>query len=162
MKNPTPNNSLKSRIEAHPLFAGMKPAHLDILEQGASEETFDANKVLFREGEPADRFYLLQSGKIALESHEPGGGTALVQHLAEGDGLGWSWLFEPFVWHFRARAVERTGAIVLNGAHLLVAAEKDHEFGYELIKRVAQVVLHRLHATRKQLLAEQMESALKG
>jgi CRP/FNR family cyclic AMP-dependent transcriptional regulator len=76
--------------------------------------------------------------------------------------LGWSWLFPPFAWHFRARALEPTNAIVLNGAHLLIAAERKRDFGYELMKRVAQVVIHRLQATRKQLLDQQIESALEG
>ena len=79
-----------------------------------------------------------------------------------GDVLGWSWLFPPFSWNFQARAIEPTSAIVLSGAHLLVTAEGNHDFGYELMKRVAQVVIHRLQATRKQLLAIQVESALEG
>ena len=66
--------------------------------------------------------------------------------------LGWSWLFPPFVWHFRARALDPTTVIVLDGAHLLVACHQNHEFGYELMKRVGQVVIERLQATRKQLL----------
>lgn len=156
------DDNLTSRIEAHPFSAGLKPEHLAILEAGACKQTFDTNKVIFREGEPAAWFYLIQSGKIALEAHEPGDGTTLIQHLSGGDVLGWSWLFPPFVWHFRARAVEPTKAIVLDGAHLLVAAEKDHEFGFELMKRVAQVTLQRLQATRRQLLAEDVNSALKG
>jgi hypothetical protein len=46
--------------------------------------------------------------------------------------------------------------------HLLVTAERNHDFGYELMKRVAQVVIHRLQATRKTLLAPPVESALAG
>jgi hypothetical protein len=51
--------------------------------------------------------------------------------------------------------VQPTRTIVLSGAHLLAYAERDHEFGHDLMKRVAQVVIKRLQATRKQLLAEQ-------
>jgi hypothetical protein len=86
----------------------------------------------------------------------------LVQILGPGDVLGWSWLFPPFTWHFRALALEPTNAIVLDGAHLLVTAERNRDFGYELMKRVAQVVIHRLQATRKQLVDRQLESALDG
>lgn len=89
---------------------------------------------------------------MALEAHEPAAGTQPVQDLEAGDVLGWCWLFPPFVWHFRARALEPTSTIVLSGGHLLMAAERDPDFGYELIKRVAQVVIHRLQATRKRLL----------
>ena len=155
-------NNLKETITGHPFFHGMKPEHLDILANGATEAKFKTEQILFREGDPANQFYLIGSGRIALEAHEADDGTVLVQNLGAGDVLGWSWLFPPFVWHFQARAEEPTTAIVLNGAHLLMAAERNHEFGCELMKRVAQVVIQRLQATRKQLLADQIESALEG
>ena len=154
--------NLSEAIKKYEIFRGMKPDHLAILAEGAKEAQFKAGDVLFREGGPASQFYLIGSGKIALEAHELADGTIPVQMLAGGEVLGWSWLFPPFVWHFRARAIEPTNVIVLDGAHLLVAAERDHDLGYELMKRVAQVVIHRLQATRKHLLALQIESALEG
>ena len=155
-------NSLSEAITKHAFFHGMKPEHLAMLTNGAKATEFKAGGVLFRQGEPASQFYLIESGKIALEAHEPADGTMLVQTLGAGEVLGWSWLFPPFVWHFQARAIEPTNVIILSGAHLLIAAERYHDFGYELMKRVAQVVIHRLQATRKQLLAFQIESALEG
>jgi CRP-like cAMP-binding protein len=154
--------TLNEAIMKHAFFHGMKPEHLAVLTEGAKPASFKAGDVLFREGEPADRFYLIQSGKIALETHEPANGTMLVQTLGPGDVLGWSWLFPPFFWHFQARAIEPVNVIVLSGAHLLVTAERQHDFGYELMKRVALVVIRRLQTTRKQLLALQVESALDG
>jgi CRP-like cAMP-binding protein len=149
-------------IGEHRFFRDLKPEYLASLAEGAETKTFKAGEMLLREGEPANRFYLIDSGKIALEAHEPANGTSVVQTLAAGDVLGWSWLFPPFIWHFQARAIEPTGVIILNGAHLLAAAERNHDFGYELMKRVAQVVIHRLQATRKHLLEQQIESAWDG
>ena len=154
--------TINESIMKFAFFDGMRPEHLAVLPEGAKAVQFKAGDVLFREGDPASQFYLIESGKIALEAHEPANGTTSVQSLGAGDVLGWSWLFPPFVWHFQARAVEPTNVIVLNGAHLMVSAERDHDFGYELMKRVAQVVIRRLQATRKQLLALQVESALEG
>src|SRR6266536_2536000 len=145
------NTSLESVIVSHPFFEGMKPEHLEVIAGCATEATFESDQILFREGEPANKFYLIQSRRVALEAHELADGTAPVQELGAGDVLGWSWLFPPFVWHFQARALEPTGAVVLDGAHLMVAAERNGNFGYELMKRVAQVLIHRLQASRKQL-----------
>jgi CRP-like cAMP-binding protein len=136
----------------------MKPGHLEILGHHARETTFEAGDILFREGEPADRLCLIESGRVALEAREPAGETALVQILGAGDVLGWSWLFPPYAWHFQARAIEPARVIALSGAHLLVATENDHEFGYELMKRVAKVVITRLQATRKQMSVAHEES----
>ena len=155
-------NPLIQIITRHPFFSNMVPEHLDIIADCATQAQFKADQILFQEGEPASQFYLIESGRVAVEAHQPPDGTALVQTLGPGDVLGWSWLFPPFAWHFRARALAPTNAVVLNGAHLLVAAERNRDFGYELMKRVAQVVIHRLQATRKQLLEQQIESALDG
>jgi len=153
---------LNEAIANHTFFRGMKPAHLAVLAEGAKATQFAAGETLFREGQPASQFYLIEDGRIALEAHEPANATVLVQTLSAGDVLGWSWLFPPFVWHFQARALEPTTAIALNGAHLLVSAEKDPEFGFELMKRVAKVLICRLQATRKQLLEHQIEAAFEG
>jgi CRP-like cAMP-binding protein len=147
------NCSLESVIVAHPFFEGMKPEYFEDIAGCATEATFEPGQILFREGEPADKFYLIQRGRIALEAHEPADGTVPVQELGAGDVLGWSWLFSPFVWHLQARALEPTGAVVLDGAHLLIAAERNPTFGYDLMKRVAHVLIQRLQATRKQLLS---------
>ncbi len=154
--------TMHEAITKFAFFDGMQPAHLAVLSEGAKAVQFKAGDELFRETDPAGQFYLIESGKIALEAHEPANRTTLVQTLGAGDVLGWSWLFPPFIWHFQARAIEPTTMIALNGAHLLVSAERDHDFGYELMKRVAQVVIHRLQATRKQLLEQQIESAMDG
>ena len=156
------NNSLEPVVVSHPFFEGMKPEHLEVIAGCATEARFVSDQILFHEGEPANKFYLIQSGRIALEAHELSDGTVPVQELGAGDVLGWSWLFPPFVWHLRARALEPTRAVVLDGAHLLIAAERNRDFGYELMKRVAQVVIQRLQATRKQLLRQQFESVMEG
>lgn len=154
--------NLNEAITDHAFFHGMTPEHLAVLTEGAKATEFKAGDVLFQEGEPANQFFLIESGKIALETHEPANGTVLVQTLGSGDVLGWSWLFPPFAWHYQARAIEPATVLVLSGGHLLVTAERNHDFGYELMKRVAQIVIRRLQATRKQLLALQVESALEG
>ena len=144
--------NLGDAIKKYSVFRGMSPEHLAVLQEGAKELEFDAGDIVFREGSPANIFYLIESGGIILEANEPGRGTVPVQSLSDGEVFGWSWLFPPFRWHFQARALEPTKVIAVNGAHLLVMAERDSEFGYELMKRMAQVVIRRLQATRRQIL----------
>jgi CRP-like cAMP-binding protein len=143
--------SLKPAL-THPFLSSLSPAYLAVLAECAEHRQFAAEEIIFREGEVADRFYLIQEGKVALESHVPPKGRLIVQDLGRDDVLGWSWLFPPYVWHFQARAVERTRAITFNGAHLLVACERNHEFGYDLMKRLAQVLIRRLQATQQHLV----------
>ena len=133
------------------LLDEMEPRHLDELLKGAEEVEFKPDHIICREGEPANRFYLIQSGQVVVETRAGGGDRVPIETLGAGDVLGWSWLFPAFAWHFQARALGTTRAIACDGAHLLVRSEEDHDFGFELMKRVAQVVIHRLQAVRKQL-----------
>lgn len=142
----------------HPLLAGLTPEHDALLLRNAREVEFASDEIIFHEGDPANRFYLIQSGRVALEARAAGRGTVLIQHIGAGDVLGWSWLFPPFAWHFQARATEPTRALACNGADLLVTCEENHDLGYELMKRVAQILIRRLQATRKQLV--QVQSVL--
>ncbi|MGO9435171.1 MAG: hypothetical protein ACLP00_12890, partial [Terracidiphilus sp.] len=63
-----------------------------------------------------------------------------------------SWLLPPFQWKFQARAVEDTRSIALDGKCLRTKCEENHDLGYEVLKRFAQIMEQRLEATRLQLL----------
>lgn len=139
-------------VRTHPFFQGMKASHLALISKGAAELRFERDQTLFTQGQPANRFFLIQEGIVALEAHEPGGCTSLVQVVGAGDVIGWSWLFQPFTWNLTGRALEPVKAVALDGANLLACAEENHDFGFELMKRVAQVLIHRLQATRHRLI----------
>lgn len=148
---------LKAVIGQHRLFQGLNARHLELLASHATEARFDSGQILFREGDVAWQFYLIQTGRVVLESYVPPQGLMHIQFISAGEILGWSWLFPPFHWHFQARAVEPTDAIYLDGCRLLIACEEDHHFGYELMKRITQVLIHRLEVGQKRLLELQQE-----
>src|SRR4051812_27227100 len=100
---------LASRIEAHPFFHGLTQEQLEMVCAGATERCLLAEEILFRPNEPASQFYLIQNGRIRLEAVRPTLPPLRIQTLGAGDVLGWSWLFPPFLWHFRARALEPCG-----------------------------------------------------
>ena len=93
----------------HPFLRAMVPEHRSILLQGAEEQTFAAGEIVFREGQPANRLYLIHEGRVALETHVPAKGDVVISTVAPGQVLGWSWLVPPFVWHFQGRALGLRG-----------------------------------------------------
>ena len=144
--------TLEPILAEHPFFKNLDRRYLELIVGCASNVRFNAGEFIFREGEEADRFYIIRHGKIALEVFAPDRGPLTIQTIGEGDVLGWSWLFPPYRWHFDARALELTRAIALDGKCLREKCEEDHDLGYELVKRFAQIIMERLQATRLQLL----------
>jgi CRP-like cAMP-binding protein len=127
----------------------MSVQHLEILGDCAMATQFAEQQVIFREGDLANRFYLMEKGKVALESRTADGKVVLVETIGPGDALGWSWLFPPYYWHFGARALDRTEAIFFYGTRLRASCDGDHDFGYELVRRMAEVAIRRLQSTRR-------------
>ena len=144
--------SLEEMLATHPFFEGMRSEHLGILADSAMQSHFDAGQVIFREGDPANRFYLIQHGKVVLEAAGREKSPAPFQIIGDGDVLGWSWLLPPFYSHFEARALEPTQSIFLYATRLRDVCQQNHELGYALLKRTVAVVIQRLQATRERWL----------
>src|SRR5437867_2913938 len=94
---------LEAQVAAHPFLIGMSEHHIHLLADCAMRSHFEAGHVIFREGEPANRCYLIERGKVSLESSTLGE-PVKIEEIGDGDLLGWSWLFPPYAWHFTARA----------------------------------------------------------
>jgi CRP/FNR family transcriptional regulator, cyclic AMP receptor protein len=137
---------LESAVAAHPFLAGINAHHLRLLADCAVRCQFRAGQVIFRKGDTANRFYLIERGKVALES-SAGDQAIRIEEVGGGDLLGWSWIFPPFVWHFDARAIEPTTAIFLYGI-LREYCDADPALGYALFKRMSEVMMRRLQAAR--------------
>ena len=144
------NAEIKSQKDQHPFLRSLSPEHQAIVLHNAKQKDFATGELILKQGEPANCFYLIESGRVAVEAGAQSGKN--VQTIGPGEALGWSWLFPPFSWHFSARAMEPTKCVVLDGGHLLVIAEEDPKFGYDLMRRISQMLVTRLQATRKKLL----------
>ncbi|MBD1856995.1 MULTISPECIES: cyclic nucleotide-binding domain-containing protein [Leptolyngbya] len=144
--------NLAPLLKEHAFFEGLKPEYIELLVECASNVRFEANQLIFRQGEDADRFYLVRQGKVAIEISAPGQPAIVIKTLMEHDVIGWSWLFPPYRWQFDARAMELTRAIALDGRCLRGKCESDPVLGYELMKRFSAIMLETLQATRLQLL----------
>jgi CRP/FNR family transcriptional regulator, cyclic AMP receptor protein len=147
------SESMSVRVALHPLFAGMNAIQLAVLSDCAIAVHFDKGQLILREGELANRFYLIESGKVVLESSEGLGDPVIIETIGAGDLLGWSWMFSPYAWQFTSRAAEPTEAIFFYGTILREYCERDHSLGYELFKRMAPVMLKRLQHARREMLS---------
>jgi CRP-like cAMP-binding protein len=144
--------SLYDIIAEQPFFKGMSAEHLRTLADSAMQTWFEVDELVFHEGDLSNRFYLIIEGRVLLESSVKNGGAVVLQSLGPGDLLGWSWMFSPYIWKLHARAIEPTEAIFFYGTRLLEQCEADHDLGYEMFKRVSEVMMQRLQIARRRFL----------
>ena len=142
-----------AHLAQHPFLKGLNRTQLALLADCALKAEFKPGQVIFREGEKAKLFYLIETGKVVLESGKEHGEPVVIQTIGAGDLLGWSWMMPPYIWHFTARAIEPTEAIFFAGTILREYCERDHSLGFELHKRMSAVMMKRLQAARQKMLA---------
>jgi len=144
--------ALQARIAAHPFLNALRPEHLATLALYAMETEFAAGQTIFREGDIANRFYLVDQGKVLLELRVNQHAPVVLQTVGPGEVLGWSWLFPPYAWHSDARAIEPVKALFFYGTRLREHCEEDPRFGHELMQRVAEVAIARLNLLQKRVV----------
>ena len=136
----------------HPFFEGLDAAALELIGGCAKTAHFDEGEFLCREGHAAQAFCAIRQGRVAVQLSAPGRGAVTIMTLEDGDILGWSWLFPPYVWRYDVVAVESTRIVQFNGSCLRTKCDEDPALGYDLMKRFATVFAKRLEATRMQIL----------
>lgn len=143
--------TLEPTLREYPFFSGLSETQLKLITTNAQTVHFPEHHHIFHEGDPANAFYVIREGLVALELSTPKGATTL-QTIDKGEVLGWSWLLPPYRWHFSAKTLRTTQALVFDGNWLRLKCQEDRDLGYEMLKHFTELVAARLDATRLQLL----------
>ena len=144
--------TISDLLHDHAFFAGLDEPTLELISGCGVNVRFGTDDHILSVNNAADRFYVLRSGKVAVEIDQPRSGPIIVETLGPGEILGVSWMLPPHRWTFDARAIEDTSAVAIDATCLRGKCDDDPALGYELFKRFAGLVHDRLQATRLQLL----------
>lgn len=139
-------------IREHAFFEAFPDELFKELRTCADKVSYDVDQLIYKQGDPAEEFFLILQGRVALELYAGHHGAMIVQTVGAGEILGWSWLFTPYRRHFDARALTPVAAICLQAHCMREQAERNHLLGHELYKRFSRAVVASLQAARLQLL----------
>ena len=145
---------IEDYLSTHAFFSEMDKSFVEFLSDTVTELQINRGDVLFQQGKPADKFYLLRKGQVSVQVPALMGPTLDIQTLVEDQILGWSWLIPPYRWSFQARALEDSDLLEFDGSAILARCEEDSRFGYELFKRFAALMSERLDAARQKMMDE--------
>lgn len=144
---------LTSTLHRIPWFVDLAQSQLECLASIATLFEMEAGDILFKEGDREDYLYILLEGQLVLEMEVPTRGQVPFYTAETWDIIGWSSL-TPIARQRTAsvRATKPCVLIGLNSKLLQQTCEEDHELGFVVMSRLANVVANRLLTTRLCLL----------
>ncbi|MFF7444072.1 Crp/Fnr family transcriptional regulator [Streptomyces sp. NPDC008122] len=107
---------------------------------------------IFHERQHADRFWIIQTGRVELDTHVPGRQNAVVDTLVGGALLGCSWMVPPYHWRLGATATTAVIALEFDAEAVRELCVRDPSVGEAVFARVAATMARRLFSARDRLL----------
>jgi len=148
------NQSTTGYLSAHEFFSEFSDDVLKFLCECSSTREIKKGQILFRQGENADKFFVVRNGCVSIQMPAIMGPTLEIQTLGKDQVLGWSWLISPYQWNFQTKAEEDSELLQFDGTAILARCEQEPKFGYELLKKFAGLMSVRLNAARQKMMDE--------
>ncbi len=131
-------------LRSMPIFDELESHELDWLAANMSRETIEKGKVLFREGDPGDRFYIVESGELIISTKKDDDSLE-ISRCKSGEYLGEIALLQNTPRTATITAAEDSMLLSLNGEDFL-----DLVSGYSSLgKSVSQTSTRRLSYLEK-------------
>jgi toluene monooxygenase system ferredoxin subunit len=128
-------------LNAAELFVGITNKTLAGITALAKKEEFSAGSALYNFGDPADDFFVLESGRVEFligrdERLSPAGFM-----LRKGEVFGWAALLENQPQRIaRATCLEQSWLLRINGEQALEVFENDPASGYLVMRRLSSLI----------------------
>jgi len=124
-------------LDVGELFTGLNSSTLEKLVSLAKRENHPAGATLYRPGDAAEDFYVLDSGRVEFQiGRDPAGFM-----LKKGEVFGWAALLESHPQRIAsARVLESATVLRINGKQALGVLESDAASGYVVMRRLAGLI----------------------
>ncbi len=139
---------IAERLSRSEIFGELSEADLLVIAEFCREETYDEGNPVLVESEPADKLYIVERGKLALEKKIQIGRhstrrNAIIGYVGPGEIAGFSTLALPHVYATSAVCVEPTRIIMVDGVLLRDFLETHPAAGLKVMNTLAGLVSSR-------------------
>lgn len=154
-----------NQLKGHKFFKGFTDEELKKLADIATEESYKSGLQLWKKGNPANKAYFLEEGKVILVMDAYMGPQrpplqVTVDIVTKGEGMGWSSVVEPYLYTLGARCIDDSKVIALDAVKLRNIFNEDVTLGFKFMHATAKVVATRLTHTEIILVGERGLSIL--
>ena len=117
----------------------------------------DERQYVFRQGDSAEKFFMLSHGKVLLEQRISDKMTVSIESVRPGYSFGWSGMMtggiEPYSRYTSdAISTEASELFILKGEDLNNLLDQDHHMGYLIGQRLTRVIARRLRHRTEQFV----------
>ena len=137
------------RLADFPLFAGLSPTEVAIVESKLQHDVVEPARVLFREGDPGNCVYLLTRGAIEISLVGTEGRRHRIVTMSAGALFGEAAMLDGRPRSATAVAVEASAFYTLSGAVLDDLAEHHAQLSIKLFRNLAREMSRRMRDTDK-------------
>ena len=142
-------NELLRRL---PLFKGLEPEDLDLLAELFHLETYARNALIFNQGDPANRLFVLLKGRVEIRFKPYDGEAWTVTTIEKGGIFGWSAALGRKSYTSCALCIGECEALHVEGALLRKLIDEYPKTGVILLDRLATVIAERLRNTHAHVI----------
>ena len=152
-------------LKQYTFFKGFRYEQIKNLADIATQESYKADFLFWKKGDPAKNLYFVEEGRVVLFMDAYRGTTrpplwVSIDLITKGDVMGWSSVIKPYVYTLGARCIDDTKATVFNGAKLRKLLNKDSKLAHKFMHATAKVIATRLNHTEIILVGERGLSIL--
>jgi toluene monooxygenase system ferredoxin subunit len=131
----------KSALDVGELFTGASDATQAKLAALARREEYDQGAVIYGVGDPAEDFFVLDSGRVEFRIGRDERTSPAGFMLRKGEVFGWAALLDSHPRRIAsARCVERSAVLRIDGKQTLNALEADPASGFLVMKRLSALI----------------------
>ncbi len=144
------------------LFKSLAPAQLEHLAGLFTPLGYQAGDMIFRQGDPADRVYVLESGEVELRHYAEDGGCLTIAVIHPQGIVGWSAALGRARYTSFAVCTKDAGVLRVKGSDLRGLVQSEPDLGRLLLGRMALVVAGRgdgAHVQLARLIRNEMGNA---
>jgi CRP/FNR family transcriptional regulator len=133
-------------------FDNYSEEQLNTIARMSSIKEFKVKEILFEQYDELSEVYVLLEGTLSLGISLATEKRIHLGTIEEGQLFSWSAVFSPYISTAWIMAVKPAKVIAIDAKKLNREIEKDCDFGFKTMSKIAQTILHRLSDTRFQLM----------
>lgn len=133
-------------------FEKYSEKQLEKIASFSSVREFKVKEIIFEQYDELTDVFILLQGSLSLGISLPKDKRIHLGTIEEGQLFSWSAVFPPYISTAWVMAVTPAKVIAINARKLNEEIERDCDFGFKTMSKIAQTISHRLTDTRFQLM----------